>query len=76
MPGERASGPAAAHASIRSMAQCMAMGQAAGTAAALATATDVLPRDLRLDALRDRLLADGAILEIGVEVPAAQESTA
>jgi hypothetical protein len=53
-----------AHASVRSMAQCMAMGQAAGTAAALATARGVTPRDLPFTVLRDRLLVDGAILEL------------
>ncbi len=35
-----------AHASVRSMAQCMAMGQAAGTAAALAAADRITPRDV------------------------------
>ena len=53
-----------AHASVRSMAQCMAMGQAAGTAAALAATTGRDPRDLDTAALRDRLRADGAILEL------------
>jgi hypothetical protein len=53
-----------AHASVRSMAQCMAMGQAAGTAAALSAATGRDPRDLDTAALRDRLRADGAILEL------------
>ena len=53
-----------AHASVRSMAQCMAMGQAAGTAAALAVATGRDPRDLDVAALRDRLRRDGAILEL------------
>jgi hypothetical protein len=52
-----------AHASVRSMAQCMAMGQAAGTAAALALARGTSPRELPYPALRDRLLADGALLE-------------
>jgi hypothetical protein len=51
-----------AHASVRSMAQCMAMGQAAGTAAALTTSRGQDPRDVDRDALRARLLADGAIL--------------
>jgi len=51
-----------AHASVRSMGQCMAMGQAAGTAAALAVAGDVAPRRLDTDALRARLVADGAIV--------------
>ena len=54
-----------AHASVRSMAQCMAMGQAAGTAAAMAAAAGVDPREVDAAALRDRLRADGAILELG-----------
>jgi hypothetical protein len=53
-----------AHASVRSMAQCMAMGQAAGTAAALSVAGRQDPRDLDTSALRDRLRADGAVLEL------------
>ena len=53
-----------AHASARSMATCMAMGQAAGTAAALAAARNCLPRDVPADALRARLLRDGAILDL------------
>lgn len=55
-----------AHASVRSMAQCMAMGQAAGAAAALAVAGG---RDLRavdIGVLRDRLRRDGAIMELEV----------
>ena len=52
-----------AHASARSMATCMAMGQAAGTAAALAGGAGVLPRALASDVLRARLEADGALLE-------------
>ncbi|CAN5452113.1 FAD-dependent oxidoreductase [soil metagenome] len=53
-----------AHASVRSMAQCMAMGQAAGTAAAMATASGVDPRAVDVGVLRDRLCRDGAILEV------------
>ncbi len=53
-----------AHASVRSMAQCMAMGQAAGTAAAQAVAAGRDPRDVDVAVLRDRLRADGAILEL------------
>jgi hypothetical protein len=53
-----------AHASVRSMAQCMAMGQAAGTAAAQAVATGRDPREIDISILRDRLRADGAILEL------------
>lgn len=53
-----------AHASVRSMAQCMAMGQAAGTAATQAVAAHRDPREIDVAALRDRLRADGAILEL------------
>ena len=53
-----------ADASVRSMAQCMAMGQAAGTAAAMAAAGDGSPRDVAVDRLRERLRARGAILEL------------
>lgn len=53
-----------AHASARSMATCMAMGQAAGTAAYLAVAGNCLPRDVPADTLRSRLRANGAILEL------------
>jgi ribulose 1,5-bisphosphate synthetase/thiazole synthase len=51
-----------AHASCRSMAQCMAMGQAAGTAAALCALRGCDPRELPLSTLQHRLVADGAIL--------------
>jgi hypothetical protein len=47
-----------AHASARSMATCMAMGQAAGTAAALADE----PKRLDVGVLRARLRKDGADL--------------
>lgn len=50
-----------AHASVRSMAQCMAMGQAAGTAAALALRQACEPRDLPIASLQERLRADGAL---------------
>jgi FAD dependent oxidoreductase len=53
-----------AHASIRSMAQCMAMGQAAGITAALAAAGDGLVRDVPVATVQDRLRADGAILAL------------
>jgi 2-polyprenyl-6-methoxyphenol hydroxylase-like FAD-dependent oxidoreductase len=52
-----------AHASARSMATCMAMGQAAGTAAVFAAAGGTTPRAIPVAALRDRLAADGALLE-------------
>jgi choline dehydrogenase-like flavoprotein len=53
-----------AHASVRSMAQCMAMGQAAGTAAALAIAARRDPREIDVAALREQLRTDGVILEL------------
>ncbi len=58
-----------AHASVRSMAQCMAMGQAAGTAAALAVAGDHDPREIDASRLRDRLRRDGAIVDLDAAVP-------
>lgn len=51
-----------AHASVRSMGQCMAMGQAAGVAAAIAAAQATTPRAVELPELRQRLLEIGAIL--------------
>jgi hypothetical protein len=66
-----------AHASVRSMAQCMAMGQAAGSAAAMAarkTDRDGAGRVRSIDVaeLRRRLVVDGAILELAaVRQPAA-----
>ncbi len=56
-----------AHASVRSMAQCMAMGQAAGTAAAMAVERHIDPRAVDASALRDRLRAAGAILSISYD---------
>jgi hypothetical protein len=53
-----------AHASARSMATCMAMGQAAGTAAALAATGNCLPRDVSTATLRARLRQNGAILDL------------
>jgi FAD-dependent oxidoreductase family protein len=53
-----------AHASVRSMAQCMAMGQAAGSAAALAVGARVDPRELDAAALRETLREQGGIVEI------------
>jgi hypothetical protein len=52
-----------AHASARSMATCMAMGQAAGTAAALAVASHGTPRSVDSGLLRAQLAEDGALLE-------------
>ncbi len=53
-----------AQASVRSMAQCMAMGQAAGTAAAMASDGDGQVRAVDRTGLLDRLRRDGAIVEV------------
>jgi hypothetical protein len=50
-----------AHASVRSMAQCMAMGQAAGTAAALALHCGNEPAALPIGHIQAQLRADGAL---------------
>jgi hypothetical protein len=54
-----------AHAAVRSIAQCIAMGQAAGTAAAFATSggADGSVRAVDIQTLRERLAEAGAILE-------------
>ncbi len=52
-----------AHASARSMATCMAMGQAAGTAAVLSADGGLAPRSVPPAVLREQLLAAGALLE-------------
>ena len=52
-----------AHASVRSMAQCMAMGQAAGTAAGWCIRNNTDTRSVPFSGLRDRLVASNAILE-------------
>ena len=52
-----------AHASVRSMAQCMAMGQAAGTAAATMVKEKKAPQDISVTRLRDTLRRNGALLE-------------
>src|SRR5918994_1601345 len=52
-----------AHASARSMATCMAMGQAAGTAAVMAAAGGTVPRRVPADMLRERLALDGVLLD-------------
>ncbi len=51
-----------AHASVRSMGQCMAMGQAAGTAAALAVASHCSPSTLPVEKLQTSLLTNGVLL--------------
>jgi len=51
-----------AHASVRNMAQCMAMGQAAGTAAALAVQQQTVPGEIEIPDLQDALRSLGGIL--------------
>jgi hypothetical protein len=51
-----------AHASVRSMGQCMAMGQAAGVAAQIALDQREQPRAVPVAALQDRLRAIGAVI--------------
>jgi glycine/D-amino acid oxidase-like deaminating enzyme len=51
-----------AHASVRSMATCMAMGQAAGTAAALCARSGCAPRAIDVMELQTVLRANGAML--------------
>lgn len=60
-----------AHASCRSMAQCMAMGQAVGTAAALCALNGSDPRSLNVPLLQAKLLKTGAVLYEGQHFVAA-----
>ena len=52
-----------AHASVRSMGQCMAMGQAAGFAAALSLQKNCLPHEVNIHNLQEKLRQTGALLE-------------
>ncbi|MGH9530683.1 MAG: FAD-dependent oxidoreductase [Terriglobales bacterium] len=56
-----------AHASVRSMAQCMAMGQAAGTAGTMCVTLKQSPRELKVLNLQDRLRENRAILSLDQE---------
>ncbi len=58
-----------AHASVRSMGQCMAMGQAAGTAAALAASGGTALHAVPISQLQETLRANGALFS-GANVPA------
>jgi hypothetical protein len=46
---------------VRSMGQCMAMGQAAGAAGALASAQSLLPSELPVEKLQASLREIGAL---------------
>lgn len=56
-----------AHASVRSMGQCMAMGQAAGTAAAMALQHGGAVRSVPIAQLQRQLRADGALFSSAAE---------
>lgn len=56
-----------AHASVRSIGQCMAMGQAAGVAAALSMKAGTPVRDVDVQSVRAQLEEFGALLHGGVE---------
>ena len=51
-----------AHASIRSMGQCMAMGQAAGINAAIATTAKKTIREVKIEDIQNSLIKSGAVL--------------
>jgi hypothetical protein len=57
-----------AHASCRSMAQTMAMGQAVGTAAAISLKRDCSVRQVPIGELQQKLVDAGAVLETPAEV--------
>ncbi len=52
-----------AHSSVRSMGQCMAMGQAAGLAAGLAVQNNQTAHEVDVSTLRQRLVDQGAIID-------------
>ena len=51
-----------AHSSVRSMAQCMVMGEAAGNAASIAMKQNVTPKNIDVDYLRETLKKNNAII--------------
>lgn len=52
-----------AHSSVRSMAQCMVMGEAVGNAAAIAIKQNVKPKDIDIDLLRKTLKKNNALID-------------
>lgn len=52
-----------AHSSVRSMGQCMAMGEAAGTAAGMAWKSGLAPTEVNTGALRSLLAKNGAKID-------------
>ncbi len=75
--GRCASMDAAALAAVRVMPQCMSMGQAAGVAAVMAVNQKLLPARVDVQALREQLLAQGAVLtmEQVCSIPVNEEGT-
>ena len=63
-----------AHASCRSMAQTMAMGQAVGTAVALSLANHCSAREIDVPELQEHLRNSGAVLEMPGDIAATQAS--
>ncbi len=53
-----------AHASVRSMGQCMAMGQAAAVAAVIANRLECRPREIPISELQNQLRKLGALLSV------------
>lgn len=51
-----------AHSSVRSMAQCMVMGEAAGNAAALAIIQNVKPKEIDIEVLQKNLRKNNALI--------------
>jgi hypothetical protein len=49
----------------KSMGNCMATGHAAGLAAAMSVQKGILPRELKVGELQDKLRADGVNLNLG-----------
>jgi len=60
--------------SLRIEGAWMVIGQSAGIAAALAAATDSTVQDLQYPALRERLLAQGQVLELPADSESAEQS--
>ena len=62
-----------AYSSLRLEPQYMIMGQVAGVAARMAARTDIPVQDIDIKTLQEKLLREGAILEL--PVPAPQNAT-
>jgi hypothetical protein len=65
MGGRCISATHAGAAAGKSMGNCMATGHAAGVAAAMAAQKRILPRELKVSELQERLRTDGVNFDIG-----------